>query len=605
MQNPERAEPGRSAFAAAFFSALQPGLGQAYARSWMRALVWAAPSILFYALILGVIRSMGLKDFELQFASSTWEIGILVLLVVDVAYRGAAAVSAFRIVGEGQVQGRRRSAARTVSASGLLAVCLVLVMFHVALGQGVYSALSLGAALGSGDTTPVVPISSLPPDLQSLLPTTLPPTATPEPGVTPGPTDTPEPTPTQGPPWNGTDRLNVLLIGADAGRPGYSGYLTDTMMLLSVDPPTGRVALISLPRDTQGIPLPKNWAAYNAYGGIYPYKINTLYTIARSESNLFPGNDQQRGYMALMGALSQLYGVEIDYYVAIDLSGFRDVVNTLGGVVVDVQVPVYDTHYPTSDGRGSEKLYITPGIQYMDGRAALAYARARHATSDFDRAARQQRVVTSLREQTDLSTLLAPGVLTEIFAEIKSDVRTNIPQDQFPKFLSLAQSVDFNRRISLVLTPPTFSTECYPCPPSGLYILKANVPAIHNAVQNIFKTNPKVEEQRQEIQAEGAVVSVLNGTPGSNAKTTNVANALATYGIDATVPPINGGSADRPDYTDTVITAYNGVQDDLPTTISVLENLFGVTVQTADDANQAADIVIVVGSSTSVPPPGD
>ena len=103
------------------------------------------------------------------------------------------------------------------------------------------------------------------------------------------------------------------------------------MITVSVDPVTGRLAFISLPRDTSNIPLPRDWPAYRALGGKWNNKINTLYTVARSRPDLFPGNDKQRGYKALMGTLGQLYGLDIKYYMAVDLNSFRSVVNTLGG----------------------------------------------------------------------------------------------------------------------------------------------------------------------------------------------------------------------------------------------------------------------------------
>jgi LCP family protein required for cell wall assembly len=499
--------------------------------------------------------------------------------------------------------------------AGLIAVVLVVSLAHVALGQTVFGAYNLLTSFSDQNSGPDINVDATPNAsdaqfLASLLPgsgvPTLPPTEVPQ-------GSQPAPTPTQGA-WNGgNDRLNILLVGSDAGRANVNEYLTDTMMVLSIDPPSGRMALISLPRDTQGIPLPSNWPAYRAYGGSYPSKINTLWTAAAHAPSLFPvgTNAYSRGFDALKGALSTLYGINISYYVAVDLVGFRDVINTLGGVMVDVQIPVYDPKYPANEGKGSTKLYVPPGIQFMDGSEALAYARARHTTTDFDRAARQQRVLTSVREQTDLSTLLAPGVINQLFSELKQDVRTDIPPELFPQLVGLAQNVDFNNKISLVLTPPTYSTECYApvgeigpgCPPnSPLYLLLANVSAIRNAVHNVFNQNPAQERQREQISAEAANVSVLNGTPSNNLNTTKVADNLTTYGINALVPPINSGYADRRDYTDTVITAWNGADASDSTTLSVLSKLFKVTPVTGTDPNQTADITVVVGTNTQAPP---
>jgi hypothetical protein len=254
-------------------------------------------------------------------------------------------------------------------------------------------------------------------------------------------------------------------------------------------------------------------------------------------------------------------------------------------------------------------LYVPPGIQFMNGSQALAYARARHTTTDFDRAARQQRVLTSVREQTDLSTLLAPGVINQLVRELKEDVHTNIPPEMFPSLVGLAQQVDFNNRISLVLGPRAYSTICYlpvygpnpNCPNSDLYTLEANVPAIRNAVHNVFNVSRAKQKQREDIAADAAVVHVLNGTPSNNVTTTAVADNLATYGIDAVVPPVNSGFADQRDHTDTVITAYNDADQNMSTTVAVLENLFGVQAVIATDPDQAADITVVVGTSTKAP----
>jgi LCP family protein required for cell wall assembly len=402
--------------------------------------------------------------------------------------------------------------------------------------------------------------------------------------------------------WDGKKRLNILLIGADGGRAGVSSYLTDTMIVISIDPTTGRVAFISLPRDTAGIPLPRSWPAYSEFGGAYNNKINTLYTVARGRPDLFPGSDSQRGFEALMGALGELYGLDIDYYVAVDLSSFRSVVNTLGGVVVDVQLPVYDTGYPSDDGRGKLKLYIPPGMTRMNGQQALAYARSRHATNDFDRSARQQRVITSVRDQTDLSSILQPGVLAELIKQFKKDVKTNIPPKLVPAMLSLAQDVDLDRRENLVLSDTAgYSSICYPCGSSGLWMLKARPALMREAAQNVFANSKQQARTINELEDEGAIVHVLNGQGGTNLKAINIAAFLAGTGMDAVVPPVADGKADSKDYVDTLITVYNGAEEVMPETVTRLKRVFkdkGAELVFADDPDQTADIVVMVGEKT-------
>jgi LCP family protein required for cell wall assembly len=192
----------------------------------------------------------------------------------------------------------------------------------------------------------------------------------------------------------------------------------------------------------ENIPLPESFPAHNYYaGGIFPAKVNSIWTYARGNPNLFPGNDKQRGYIALKGALSEMLGIDIKYYLEVDFVGFRKVIDTLGGVTIDVQLPVGDYHYPSDDGRGALKLYVPPTIQHMTGAEALAYARSRHQSNDFDRAQRQQRVVTSLRQQADVLSFLNPDRLETVSKAVRSAIHTDFPASQLLQLISLPYPV--------------------------------------------------------------------------------------------------------------------------------------------------------------------
>jgi hypothetical protein len=302
-----------------------------------------------------------------------------------------------------------------------------------------------------------------------------------------------------------------------------------------------------------------------------------------------------------MGALSELYGLDIQYYVSVDLNSFRHVVNTIDGVVVDVQLPVMDDNYSASDGRGNIKLYVPPGISKMNGQDALAYARSRHRTSDFDRAARQQRIISSVGEQMDIDELLQPGVISGLIDRLKKDVKTNIPPKLVPKMAALAADVDLERRENLVLDSVRYVEECYPCGPSGLYVLKAKPAAMQEAVRNVFSTTRGKAREIKSIRDEGATVYVLNGQGGRNTKAINVAANLGNKGLAAVVPPVNDGKADSAAYQNTVITAYNGAQDTMSATFAKLKRTFkdkGREVLLVDDAETTADFVVTVGTKT-------
>jgi LCP family protein required for cell wall assembly len=353
------------------------------------------------------------------------------------------------------------------------------------------------------------------------------------------------------------------------------------------------------------LPIPRQWPAHGTYGGIYPYPINTLYTSTRINPDLWaPSVERGKGFAALKGVLGELYGLTIDYYVAVDLKSFREVIDTLGGTMIDVQNPVFDYHYPADDGRsGHMKLYIPPGIQFMRGTEALAYARARKLTSDFDRAARQQRVITSLRDQVDLSALLAPGVIEELLKTLRSNIRTDVPPGKLPKLAQLAQEIDLDQRISLVLTPPYYGAECYlaaACPND--YQLVANVDRIRSEVRDLFKADRAEARQRERLIDEGAVVHVLNGTRSTNQRATRVADVLAGLGLDASVPPIAGGAADSDDSRQAVLIAWNGAADTMPLAGEVLARTMKVRVESREDPLVTADYTLIVGSTTEPPP---
>ena len=398
--------------------------------------------------------------------------------------------------------------------------------------------------------------------------------------------------------------MNILLIGSDGGRQGVNdgSLLTDTMITISVDPVTGRLAFISLPRDTSNIPLPREWPAYNALGGKWNNKINTLYANARSRSDLFPGNDKNRGYNALMGALGELYGLDIKYYMAVDLNSFRAVVSALGGVVVDVQLPVMDTAYSTSDGRGKLKLYIPPGMSRMNGQDALAYARSRHGSSDFDRSARQQRVITSVRDQTDIEELLVtPSRITDLIKQLSKDVKTNVPPKLVPKMLALADDLDLDGRENIVLSSGKYVETCYPCGSSGLWMLKAKPAVIRSDIKNVFSTSKAKQRAINKVRDEEAIVYVLNGKGGTNNKAIDIASNLSGKGMDAIVPPVNSGKAENSKYTGTVIRAYNGANEEMPETFKKLKNVLNDkkrSVELIDDPNAQADFIVIVGSKT-------
>jgi LCP family protein required for cell wall assembly len=386
-------------------------------------------------------------------------------------------------------------------------------------------------------------------------------------------------------PWDGKERLNVLLIGADEQGGGHN---TDTLIVVSIDPVTKQVAMFSLPRDTVDVPIPQG-PARQVWGRSYSGKINSFFANNRRRSDLWPGNDRSRGYNALKSILGELYDLDIKYFVEVNFQGFTDVVDAVGGVTINVQIPVSDDRYPGSTGR-LERLYIPTGIQHMTGAQALRYARSRHSSTDFDRAQRQQRVLLSLREQADPQNLIPR--LPELIAALKKTVRTDVPLDQMDELLGLASQVDTKNIRSYVFSPPLYSHDtCQD--PRGCVVIP-NIGRIKAAVKDAFTADPADEALRQTLAAEGANVWVLNGTTQRSIGA-DLAGYLDYRGVAASAPRQKPKGAVP---ADTRIVVYNGAEATFADTIAYLEKTFGVKATLATDPAIRTDVVITVGTHT-------
>jgi LCP family protein required for cell wall assembly len=603
MQNPQEARPrAKSPFTAAFLSLLFPGLGHLYAGAYMRALLFGAPVVLLLALTGGIV--LRLDRFELLGAFLQGVGAIFVINLIALAYRLVAIVDAYRVTeylnthaasGDGRL-GRVKLPRNPLSIAGLAAVILVMAGSHVVVAR--YDLLAQDA-LGScifvtEGSDASCDDSSSPSDNPSAEPSG-PTNDTPEPSepptIEPSLLGTPVPS-VDIPPWDGKERLNILLIGSDEQRGGHN---TDTLITLSIDPVNKQVAMFSLPRDTVDLPVPPG-PAQRVWGRNYGSKINSFFSQNRRRADLWPGNDRTRGYNALKSMIGQLYNLKIRYFVEVNFDGFKKVVDSVGGVTINVQVPVSDDQFPGTDGR-TQRLYIPSGLQHMDGAQALRYARSRHTSTDFDRAARQQRVLLSLREQADPQALIPK--LPELVAALKKAVRTDIPVDQIDKLLGLASQIDTANIRSYVFSPPLYSHDTC-ADPRGCVVIP-NVSRIKQAVKNAFTTDPRDEAQRVALADEGARVWVLNGTSTQN-RGSDLAGFLEYHGLAASAPRSRPkGSVPAK----TVITVYNGAEAQMPATIDYLEKLFKVQVKTASDPAAGADVVVTIGRTTPLlePPP--
>jgi LCP family protein required for cell wall assembly len=235
------------------------------------------------------------------------------------------------------------------------------------------------------------------------------------------------------------ERLNVLLTGVDTG-PGRNHALTDTMILVSLDPVGETVTMISVPRDMVDVPL--------GDGNVFGPKLNSLQSYAASHPDEF----EDGGSGALSKAIGALLGVPVHYTAEVDLAGFVSMIDAVGGVDVTVAKPLADPNY---GGFGVGPGWsIKPGDHHLDGAEALAYARIRKSAgeSDFTRAGRQQQVLLALRDAAVSEDLLFS--LPRLLGAVGDTIRTDLPPSRLPELAALAEAVDGKDATLVVIKHP-------------------------------------------------------------------------------------------------------------------------------------------------------
>ncbi|GAA4696151.1 LCP family protein [Nocardioides conyzicola] len=245
-------------------------------------------------------------------------------------------------------------------------------------------------------------------------------------------------------------RYNVLLLGGDSGA-GRWGLRPDSMTVASIDEDTGRTVLISLPRNMKNFPFVKGSVMREQFpDGFDADYLNGVSTWAGDNTELFPDSDNP-GVDATIMAIEGITGLKINYWAMVNLRGFSDLVDAVGGVTLNVRQPI-----PVG-GLGSDVTgYIKPGVRKLDGHDTLWFARARDDSDDYSRMARQKCVMGAMLQQ------ISPQTAVRNFADIadasSAMVSTNIPSGEFSRFVQLAMKARSQKVSTLSLVPPMINT---------------------------------------------------------------------------------------------------------------------------------------------------
>ncbi len=216
-------------------------------------------------------------------------------------------------------------------------------------------------------------------------------------------------------PWDGQSRFTMVLAGLDR-RPNEKGlaYRTDTMMVVSIDPKTQRIGILSIPRDL--------FVQVPGYA-----------SLQRVNSPMVFGESRQPGYgTTLMMQTVQLnLGIRVNDYLVVDFQAFIDVVDTLGGITVTTDYTINDPQYPNMN-YGYDPFYLPSGTHNLNGYNALRFARTRHGDSDINRAQRQQQTVMAVRNKVLDLNMLPQLVLRspELWTMLQDKLYTGLTLEQ-------------------------------------------------------------------------------------------------------------------------------------------------------------------------------
>ncbi len=377
------------------------------------------------------------------------------------------------------------------------------------------------------------------------------------------------------------ERINILLLGIDKRPKEIGPCRTDTMILVSVDPVSNTASMLSIPRDL--------WVKIPGYG---EDRINVAHFLG--DARKLPGG----GPGLAKKTVSALFGVPVQYYVRINFAGFEKLIDAIGGVDINVEKRIYDTQYPDNN-YGYMTVDIPAGLQHMDGKTALQYARSRHsaATGDFDRLSRQRQIILAARDKVARLDIPLTSI-PQLLQAVGDSVQTDLGVDKLIELADIVRQLDSaNIRqggIDYTMTTP-YTTA------SGAAVELPNWPKIRRLVAGLFgsevagaKTTPVAKSTA--VLTETARIALQNGTATAGlAKTAS--GVLRQQGFNV----VRYDSADRTDYAQTVIIDYANKQQ----TVAALATLLNVkpeNIRHETKPKMDVDIITILGQDYAQKP---
>ncbi len=364
-------------------------------------------------------------------------------------------------------------------------------------------------------------------------------------------------------PWQGTQRLNILLLGIDQ-RPDENPNIarTDTMIILTLDPATKTAGMMSIPRDLY-VPLPNR----NMQD-----RINTAHVYG--------------GPSYAMQTVEYNFGIPIQHYVRVNFNALTTLVDLVGGIDVYVDQNINDPTYPNMN-YGYDPFSISVGWHHMDGATALKYVRTRHGSSDFYRMRRQQQVIMALRDRilsTDAITKLLPNA-PQILQTMQSSISTDLSPSEIVQLILFAKDLP-SRNISQVVIDETMTQNW--TTPDGAEVLIPIRDRFGKLRAELYAPPTPLPANQATPTPEPGRIAVQNGT-NINGLATRVQANLKKLGFD--VVEVGNASGSHPK---SVIIDYHGRQRFTQELAAAL-GLPASSISTSLNANNPLDALVILG----------
>lgn len=381
------------------------------------------------------------------------------------------------------------------------------------------------------------------------------------------------------------DRINILLMGM--GGPGHDGpYLTDTMIIASVQPSTGEVAMISIPRDL-GVRIPGHgW-----------YKINHASAFGEADRANWGGAFATE-------VVEDTFAIDIHYYIRLDFTAFEDIIDEMNGITIDVERSFTDAEYPAANYQ-YQVVSFQAGQQTMNGQTALQFARSRHGNngegSDFARAARQQKVILAMKEKAlSFETLANPVRINNIINTLDRHITTNMEFSDIIALLKIAREAQTDEITLLVLDNATDGFLSAGTSPTGAFILSPNdgtFDRINETIANIFSYEAGKRTNDTPTQAAAptysdAQIEIQNGTwvAGLAARTQSSLSEIDIPNMTL------GNTQNRPQSTSSIVKISNEPLTDLMIALqSELQIPIKESLPAGITAAANTDILVILG----------